>query len=935
MKGRVVTVDFTKSFIAELAGYISREYISVRRPMTRLAVVFGGKRPVLFLKRELARRHGQVLELPFFFAIDDLVDLVANQSGFLAPSSGELDDCYEIYRLVRELTPELLGGREDFARFLPWARELRRFIEQADLEDVSARKLLDVEESARIGFPVPESVNRLLSRVSVLREAFHASLLSRGNASRGMQYMRAAANARQNPHLPFDEIIFANFFHFHSTEEALVRSFYEQGQATFFFQGDRRKWSVLERLSLRLGCDITEGAEPVPVKNELKVHAAYDMHSQAAIARDILAGIDALERTVVVLPDTGALVPLISSLPQAVRQFNVSMGYPLNRGSVVVLLRFVFAAQASRRNGRYYSRDYLKLVRHPFIRNSDLFAAPGLMSVLVRRLEAALSGRFPTALSGTLFFSLAEVLDDKAIFDGLAPELSQAETEVSADLLRQGLERIHHLCFEAWEQVNTLSAFADAVGHFLDVLTQGASWGHYPLNVNIAERLYSLKDELAKASFASQVMSMDDLVRIFMSRVDSEVVSFTGAPLKGLQILGLFETRSLDFDNVIILDVNEGVLPGVEVRSSLIPREILSMLGLERIEEEEDIQRYQFMRIISSAKRVHLVYQDTKEKAPSRFVEELVWEEQKKRGDVIPFPTERAGFALRLSSVCRQARKTPLTMEFLRGFSFSATSINMYLENPFRFYRTFVLGLREPENMLDEPDALMVGNFWHRLLEELFRPLAGRPFAFSSDDAARGWHLFERFFDEYFSRRMRSDSFLVRAVAEHKFRSILEDTLERQADIAEVVSVEKSCEDWMDLSCGRFRFKSKIDRLDRMKDGRLLILDYKTGSADRIPPDDFVFTREMGREGIYRKAGSFQLPLYLYSGFRLYPGQLLDAGLYRLREVRLDTVFDGKTPLCPGTFLAPYLDAIDYLVSQIMDPDLPFEDHELARIPQG
>ena len=144
--------------------------------------------------------------------------------------------------------------------------------------------------------------------------------------------------------------------------------------------------------------------------------------------------------------------------------------------------------------------------------------------------------------------------------------------------------------------------------------------------------MYDIVDEIRQAVFSEEPFPVEDLFKIFSEKIEREIVAFSGSPLKGLQILGLFETRALNFKHVIVMDVNEGVLPHVNLYEPLIPREVMISLNLDRLEQEEEIQRYQFMRLISSAKTVHLVYQESRDKERSRFVEELIWDAEKKCG---------------------------------------------------------------------------------------------------------------------------------------------------------------------------------------------------------------------------------------------------------------------------------------------------------------
>ncbi len=927
---KIFTVDFTKSFIDELAAYMEREYGPAGRSLSRVAVVFGGQRPAHFLKRALGARLGRAFIPPKFYTIDGLMSAIADTSGVLRPLSA-VEARYELYCLARELTPELLEGRDSFAQFLPWAGEILDFIGELDLEDVSVQALQNIEASARIGYSVPENINRLLERVLKLREAFHRRLLSGGRTCRSLQYLRAKENVALAS-LDVDEVIFANFFYFHRTEEAVAKHFYAKGNATLIFQGDQRKWPVLDRIARRFGCELLEGAVPTPTKFHLDAYSAFDAHSEAAMARDILSTIGDLSSTVVILPDSGSLMPLLSAFPADMAEFNVSMGYPLKRGSLYVLLQGIFKAQISSRAGAYYARDYLAVLHHPLVKNLHHPGDEGgLMRVLTGKIEELLKGRIVGSVSGKLFIRLEDIASDPVLFTEAGKALAGMGVTATPQALGQALEHLHRVFFSQWAGVCGLKPFAAALGLFLDTMRSLNRMDAYPLNMNIAARMAEVKESFERASFSDEKFTISEIIRIFEDTVSREMVSFSGTPLKGLQVLGLFETRALNFDNVIIMDTNEGVLPRVEARSSLIPREVMSQLGVDRLELEEEIQRYQFMRVISSARNVHVVYQQNREKAPSRFLEELIWEQQVREGALRAFPTKRAAFQAGASSVGRTAPKTPRMMEFLKGFSFSASSVNSYLKNPYEFYTRYVLGLREQEDLLDEPDAAIIGNFFHQFLEEAYRPFEGRRPVLDDDFEAGFKALFERHFREEFTQRMRSDDFLVRRVMEHKLKAFLAFERERMGTVERLVAVERDYPGMLELPSGKFLFKTRVDRVEELAGGQLSVLDYKTGSSDKLPSRPLVLSDAPDREEIFNKVRSFQLPLYMYFVSRAMPGRLVNAGLYLLRSAEIKYFFTDRFAAVPlEDIIAPYWRALDTVMAEIMDPDVPFEDNDLS-----
>jgi hypothetical protein len=931
---KIFTIDFTKSFIDELAAYIEREYLARGRSLERLAVVFGGKRPAHFLKRALAAKVGKAFLPPKFYTIDELMDGLAAVSGERR-AAGELEDAFEIYALARALTPELLEGRATFSKFLPWAGDILDFIRQLDLEDVGDDALKNIQDSARIGFPVPENINALLGKVMVLRRAFHTRLAEQGRTSRGLQYLRAKENvARWSGADAFDEIIFANFFYFHRTEESVVKHLYAAGKATLVFQGDQSKWEVLKHIAKKFGCELKEGPVPTPTSFGLQAYSAFDVHSEAAVVRDILSGIKDQARAVIVLPDPGALVPLLSALPEETGDLNVSMGYPLKRGSLYRLLEAVFRAQLSRREERYYARDYLAVMSHPFVKNRR--GAGGddasVMRVLSHKLEEVLKGRISSGSSGLLFVSPDDLEKDDALFDEAQATLRNMGMDVQRDDLVLLLREAHARFLGSWQKVHDLSTFAVVLDATLDHAAAGSFMAHYPLNMNIAGRIHELCDELKAASFAGEPFEFEEIVRIFEQRVGKEMVNFSGTPLKGLQVLGLEETRSLNFDHVIVMDANEGTLPRINVSASLIPREVMGLLSLDRLGLEEEIQRYQFMRVISSAKTVHLIYQQNRQKEPSRFLEELVWEKQLQAGRLEPYPTLRAGFAVRVASGPREVKKTARMLAWLKEFTYSASSVNAYLANPYTFYMTHVLGLRDEEDLLDEPDARLIGDFCHGMLEEVYKPFEGRGLDLDGAFEKRFWSVFERRFEEVFTRRMRSDAFLVRGVLEHKMRRFLEAERERAPGIARLIGLEKDFKGTIRLSVGGVRFKARVDRIEEGRDGRILVLDYKTGASDKLPKRSLALKDAPTREEIFESVGSFQLPLYMHFVAREFSAPVVNAGLYSLRDAEISRVFSDRSPEQPAAdFLKPYLRALDVVLSEILDPAKPFVDDELKK----
>jgi ATP-dependent helicase/DNAse subunit B len=281
----------------------------------------------------------------------------------------------------------------------------------------------------------------------------------------------------------------------------------------------------------------------------------------------------------------------------------------------------------------------------------------------------------------------------------------------------------------------------------------------------------------------------------------------------------------------------------------------------------------------------------------------------------------------------RAAAKTPAMIAFLKDFTYSASSINAYLANPYTFYTTYVLGLREEEDLLDEPDAALIGNFFHQFLEDVYKPWEGKAPELGDAFEKRLWALFDQGFEQAFVKRMRSDAFLIRKVMEHKMRAFIAHERERAGSIKRIIGLEKDLSSILTLPVGKVKFKARIDRIEERTQGGLLVLDYKTGSTDKLPQKPVVLSAGFDRREIFDKVRSFQLPLYMHMVAEAYSEENVNAGLYSLRDGDINALFNEKfAQQKAGEYLKVFYAALDLLMQEILDPEKPFLDDELRKM---
>ncbi|MBI5416301.1 MAG: PD-(D/E)XK nuclease family protein [Candidatus Omnitrophica bacterium] len=290
----------------------------------------------------------------------------------------------------------------------------------------------------------------------------------------------------------------------------------------------------------------------------------------------------------------------------------------------------------------------------------------------------------------------------------------------------------------------------------------------------------------------------------------------------------------------------------------------------------------------------------------------------------------QAHFTLKVRARRTVIPKTPAMIDRLRTMRYSASSVNTYLRDPVEFYYNYVLGLKEKEDLLDEPQARQVGTFLHELLEEGFRPFLGKKPKIDSAFRGRFARIFEERFESTLARSMKSDAFMLKTVMAERLNRFL-DNEETNSDrqVEEILHLESRFEDTVPLSCGDIRFIYVVDRVDRMRDGTHMVVDYKTGTTDLMPKAlEQVAALELTRESVARDVRSFQIPLYFYYMDRAFPGKPVNAALYNLRTLKFDKFIDTPADCPRGQIHAAFLRALDFVIGEILNPEINFESEE-------
>ena len=461
--------------------------------------------------------------------------------------------------------------------------------------------------------------------------------------------------------------------------------------------------------------------------------------------------------TAVILPDTGLLMPVLHHLPHV--DINVSMGYPLARSPLFRLIDTILRLQENRRDQGYYWRDLVELVRHPYLKmlslpgsiqdeeealqsghTSPSMPPNGRDERSFRFTEAATSlrqelGRFEQTLRGSAvnYPDPFAVLEDARMLHG-----NNAPQEIGALA-----ERVLRVALTAFEQPTTPRAMGEALEGLCSMLLGNGRplWDRFLIDAECLYRLMqSVIPELTHSALAVEEFTPSTLFALVRQLLDAERVPFDATPLVGLQVMGVLESRLLSFRRVFLVDATEDRLPGSPAGDPLLPESLRPELGLPGPHSREQVSAYHVFRLLAGAEEAVLLWQEAPDapgvqdgkKKKSRFVEELLWNEEKRLGRLIkgndgplevlaasvsPLPVREAGIAV--SPAIRELVDT-----LLQG-PVSASLLDSYIRCPLRFFYERVARIAPAEEIAEGEDPLTVGTLLHNALQEYYTPLTG------------------------------------------------------------------------------------------------------------------------------------------------------------------------------------------------------------------
>ena len=925
--------------------------------LAHTAVVFPNKRAGLFFNEYLAQESESPIWSPAYVSISEL---------FRSLSPWEVGDpvklVCELYKIFRRETQ----STETLDDFYFWGEMLISDFDDADKNKVDTDKLFSNLQDLRnimddytfIDDEQEEAIRQFFQNFSIERrtalkerfislwdvlgniyKGFRESLASQNIAYEGMMYRHVIEHLNVDK-LPYEKYVFVGFNVLNKVEHTLFTQLKDAGKAVFYWDYDEfymkeNRQAVTHEAGEFIRRNLRDF--PSPLSGELfknlskpkEVHyiASSTENAQARyLPQWIRNNLTTPEKeTAVVLCNEALLQPVLHSLPAEVKHVNITMGFPLSQTPVysfLIALLELHTHGFNFKSGRYTFQSVVTLLKHPYTRqltgqaellekeltrNNRFYPLPGELGKdeFLTRLFTPLSGNL------NLCIRLSETLQQVAgIYQ--ANTSGTEDTDAFNQLYRESL-------FKAYTTINRFRTLIE-------------------------------EDELTVQS--------ETFRRLLVKVLSATNIPFHGEPAIGMQVMGVLETRNLDFRHLVLLSVNEGQLPKSGGDSSFIPYNLRKAFGMTTIEHKIAVYAYYFYRLLQRAERITLMYNTSSDGLNrgewSRFMLQFLIE--------WPHPITRqfleAGQSPQGTSPIT-VEKTPDVMRRMQSLfdvranpkaKFSPSALNYYLDCPLKFYYRYVAGLSAPDEVSAEIDSATFGSIFHYAAEHIYKDLTTHGKVINKEaleTLLRNEVKLQDYVDTAFKKlffnvpqnekpEYNGVQLINSAVIARYLKQLLQNDL-RYAPFTFIAS-EMEVDEPIDIQTPKGVIKSRIggiiDRMDS-KDGTLRIVDYKTGGdADTPPHVESLFILDKKRSNYV-----FQTFLYAAIMCRKQPTMKIAPALLYIHRAATETyspVIQMGEPRKPkeavedfSKYEKEYRERLQGLLEEIFNPEKSFTQTEI------
>ena len=889
-----------------------------------MCFVLPNRRAQIFLQKELTVALEGPLILPQSYSIDDFVVAIST----LKPAT-DLEQQQALYQSYCA-SIDKKDKPNSFETFLGWSTPLLKDLNTIDQYLVDRKdffsymsSLHEIRAWGQAQDKIIQDYTAFWKRLPDMYHEFMHRLEESGQTTPGMCY-RMSTELLETflQHNSKTQFVFCGFNALSPSEIFIVRELLTQDRAQVFWDIDKQ---MLDDELHQAGRFIRSYISTWPEYKQqpfnqahahfhdpksIKVTQVQQQLGQAKEIGDLLAKMDNQQdwsKTAVVLADESLLMPLLYALPPSIDKLNITMGFPLDQHPTAIFINALLKMAVRQTEKGFYFADVESVLSIPETKALFLTTAPNLDEVLEQAKKEHRS-YLDTAYIKAIVPKAAHASVDTLF------RLNGTPNQWVADMLE-----VLPLFYDVQQSQAVRQAYSLAVEKLMVLLSQ-------------------IKDV---AAGLHQDFSFSLLRNLYSQLSAGQKLNFVGAPLEGLQILGVLETRAIDFDNVFVAGVNEGVLPGQSEQPSWIPYEVKKAFGLPTQDEQDAIFTYHFYRLMYRAAKVKLFYNGTTDGIqvgePSRFIRQWAfdcpethsWQEHTQNVPFVPPPSSH-----------KSIPKTPAVMEKLLELAkagFSPSGLNAFVKDGYAFYKRYLLGLREEDELETFFSHKTYGTLIHNCLETLYTPHVGKQLtqADCNEMIERVDTVADEIIKREYPQNISGKNVLALTAIKRNIQNMISHEQDdiRAGNVIEIIALEQKLTMTQAISGidAPVTFNGTVDRVDRYN-GNTRVLDYKTGQTQDLGIMDWTDLANDPERGQAR-----QLLMYAMLWNTHNPDNLASqAGIISLKQHKKGVLYVGEkasprgkvSPTLGVSQMQKAATVFDQLTQALFDPNSPFSEPE-------
>ena len=879
-------------------------------------IIFPNKRSASLCKNAFVQKSSKTSFLPNFITIEELI---CDCSGLSI--ADPLDLKFILFTHYREVYQE----NETVDQVFSWANQLINDFSEIDRNLVNQKDLLgylkavkEIEHWSKMDQPTEMISNYLKfwNKLPVLYNRFKEDLLEQGVSYQGLAYRKALDYLNQSIKDLNNNFYFIGFNALNKAEEEIfqlileahkaevfwdIDAYYwkQKHSASYFLRQYQQQWKVLENDQHR----IQSSTQSFSSDKNFSIYSNQGNIQQAKAVGEIINQLDdnEIKNTAVLLGDEFILESLLFAVPKQVQTINITMGLSLHKTSIGAFFTNYIKLCKTDQNA-FFHKDVLSLLESSFLMYLFKDDCKKVRDIIIK---------------DQIFFLNKD--DIKRISEATSADFQEfflqlfTDIPAQAELLNRKIQLLLQLLLSKTDQAfskkmidKTISVF-QAIQSYLSTYQIDLGWQAY--------------------------------LNLYQEVITQEQIDLRGEKDKGLQIMGLLESRCLDFKNVIITSVNEGILPQGKTAGSFIPFDLKKQYDLPTYQEKDKVYSYHFFRILQRATDIHLLYNDLSSNLSfseeSRFIK-ILEENQLENHQITRFHTTLNTKPFkREESIQNSSEVQKELKQWMTKGKVSATALTTYIRNPYVFYQKYVIGLKDPVELNDLESPNIFGNVVHNSLEKIYKKL---PFQqnITVDHLQQMKHESEKVITNEILNLCGSNAFdkgsnlLGFEAVKKQIDLFLNEEIELVKDnelqilaieVAETFKLENNLFDQPIMLNG------KVDRIDQLN-GKKRIVDYKTGAGNKLNLTYFedLITDE-------KKAHAFQTLFYSLIKKEMFnQAEEWQAGNIYLKDKdkKFRPLNIGKSNQINHDLLHEYQSILHQLLSEIYDIKIPFNNKEMV-----